>query len=240
MTHIVAGYPDIKTSEELVKRMDGLGVSFIEIQIPFSDPVADGTTLMGAQKVALENNTTTEDVFQLMERLKTTVKTPLLFMTYFNVVYAYGVEAFCKRAGERGVYGLIVPDMPLDEEDTEHYLAACNRHGLHAIQIVSPLTTVERLGQIATVATGFVYCVSRDGITGADTELNPNLSEYLRTVRQYIPIPLALGFGISTRDHVQLALNHADIAVIGSAVVNIYNKEKKLSDVEDFVTEILR
>ncbi len=240
MTHIVAGYPDLKISEKLVKCMDGLGVSFIEIQIPFSDPVTDGTTLMGAQKVALENNTTTEDIFQLMERLKTTVKTQLLFMTYFNVVYAYGVEAFCKRAGELGVYGLIVPDMPLDEEDREHYVSSCTRHGLHAIQIVSPQTTVERLKQIATVATGFVYCVSREGITGEGTTLNPNLSEYLRTVRQYIDIPLALGFGISTREHVQSTLNHADIAVIGSAVVNVYNKEKKLSDVEDFLTEIVR
>ncbi len=240
MTHIVAGYPDMQTSEELVNIMDRVGVSFVEIQIPFSDPVADGPTLMGAQQVALENGTTPEDVFQLTERLQKTVKVPLLFMTYFNVVHSYGVEAFCKRAGELGVYGLIVPDMPMEEEQNEHYLSACKRQGLHAIQIISPLTPRERLKKIAKVASGFVYCVSREGVTGSGTELNPNLSNYLHTVRQYIDIPIALGFGISTRDHVLSALESSDIAVIGSAVVDVYNKEKKLAEVEDFLTEIMR
>jgi tryptophan synthase alpha subunit len=243
MTHIVAGYPDLQTSEKLVEIMDKVGVSFVEIQIPFSDPVSDGQTLMNAQKISLENNTKTEDVFQLVKRLQTKVKVPLLLMTYYNIVYTYGVDAFCKRAASLGIYGLIIPDIPLDEEPTEQYLTICKKYGLHPIQIISPLTPEKRLKKIAEVASGFVYCVSREGLTGSKTDLNPNLEKYLNTVRQYVKLPLALGFGISEKSHVQTALKNADIAVMGSVVVNILNNARdgeKLEAVEKFLTDILK
>ncbi len=243
MTHIVAGYPDLKTSEELVKIMDCVRVSFIEIQIPFSDPVSDGQTLMNAQQISLENNTKTEDVFQLVERLQTEVKTPLLFMTYYNIIHSYGLEAFCKRAASLGMYGLIIPDIPFDEEFSEHYLAICKKYDLHPIQVISPLTPVARLQKIAEIASGFVYCISREGLTGEKNSLNPNLTKYLTTVREYIKLPLALGFGISDKTQVQMALQKADMAVMGSAVVNVFNKAsigKKLLAVESFLTDILR
>jgi tryptophan synthase alpha subunit len=241
MTHIVAGYPDIKISEELVKTMDKVGVSFIEIQIPFSDPVADGPTLMHAQKIALDNGITTERSFQMVKRLQKKIETPLLFMTYYNILHAYGVGKFCKRMAKLGMYGLIVPDIPIDEESSEKYIFYCQKYGIHPIQVISPLTPQERLKEIATVASGFVYCVSREGTTGVKKTLNPNLSEYIKKVKKYIQVPCALGFGISTDDQVKVTLRHVDIAVIGSAVVEIFNQalsNKKLEAVKKFINQI--
>ncbi|MCF7905702.1 tryptophan synthase subunit alpha [Candidatus Gracilibacteria bacterium] len=242
MTHIVAGYPDIETSEELVQMMADTGVTYIEIQIPFSDPIADGPTIMQANQTSLRNGTTTKDCFQLMSRLTKKIKTPLLFMTYFNIVHAQGVENFCCRVHEAGAWGLIVPDIPFDEEAEEHFLRNCKKYNLHAIQVISPLTTDERLKKIAKVASGFVYCVSRLGTTGERKALDPALGSYLTRVRKYIKLPLALGFGISSRAHVEAALTHADIAVMGSKVINLMNetsKGKQIETVQKFLKTIL-
>ncbi len=242
MTHIVAGYPDMDTSEKLVEMMAPLCVQYIEIQIPFSDPIADGPTILHANKVSLENGTTTEDCFRLMSRLTKKVRTPLLFMTYYNIVLAHGTENFCRRAHESGAWGLIVPDMPFDEEKEEHFLTACKKNKLHAIQIISPLTTENRLKKIARIASGFVYCVSRLGTTGEQKELNPELTDYLDRVKKHITLPIALGFGISNKNHIKAALCHADIAVIGSKVINVMNtapEGEKIKTVENFLRTLL-
>lgn len=226
MTHIVAGYPTLRESEKIAEVMLNTGASFLEIQIPFSDPVADGPTIMRANQVALENGTTPEDCFEMLERLKKKSTTPILFMTYYNIVFRYGLERFCKRASEIGCYGLIIPDMPIDEESYDHYLKTCKKFGLHAIQVISPITPDERLKKIGKVASGFVYCVSRTGTTGASQKLDKNLETYLNRVRKYIRVPIALGFGISTKKHVQAALQYADIAVIGSVIINLLDMKK--------------
>jgi len=221
MTHIVAGYPSLKDSESIAELMLDSGVSYLEIQIPFSDPVADGPTIMKANQVALENGTSPEDCFGMMERLKKKSKTPILFMTYYNIVFHYGLEKFCKRAREIGCYGLIIPDMPIDEESYDHYLKTCKKFGLHAIQVISPITPDVRLKKIGKVASGFVYCVSRTGTTGVSQKLDPKLGQYLARVRKYLKVPIALGFGISSKEQVREALKNADIAVVGSAIVNL-------------------
>jgi tryptophan synthase alpha subunit len=159
-------------------------------------------------------------------------------MTYYNILYKYGVKKFCKRAKEVGCYGLIVPDIPIDEEEEERYIQHCLENDLHPIQIVSPLTPDDRLEKIGKAASGFVYCVSRLGTTGAQTELDEKLEEYLSHVRQYIKVPLALGFGISTREHVAMAGRHADIVVMGSKIIDVMNASKpseKISAVENFL-----
>jgi len=241
MSHVVGGYPSMKECEKIVLAMAESGVSFIEIQIPFSDAIADGPTIMRANEKALLNRTTPEDCFALVERLKRKTKVPILMMTYFNVPFRYGLEKFCKRAGEAKVYGLIIPDIPLDEEKYEHYLAYCEKSNLHAIQIVSPITPMERLKKISKVASGFVYCVSTLGTTGERSELNPELSSYLTKVKKYIKLPLALGFGISSKGQVQAALKHADIAVIGSKIINLCNscEGDKVVAVKKFLKNII-
>lgn len=247
MTHIVAGYPNLETSEKLLELMVKNGVDFVEIQIPFSDPVADGPTIMKANQMALESGTKVEDCFKLMKKVtlklrdkngqKNIPNSKFLFMTYFNIVHHYGVEKFCKRAAECGCYGLIVPDMPIDEEGQEKYLENCKRYGLKAIQIISPLTPERRLKKIAKSADGFVYCVSRFGTTGQEAALNPKLSAYLKKVKKYIKVPLAVGFGISTKAHVEAVWKGADIAVIGSKIINILN-EGGVDGVRKFLLEI--
>jgi len=236
MTHTVAGYPSMEKCEELVQVMDKAGVGFIEIQIPFSDPVADGPTIMEANKVALDRGVKVEDCFMLMERLHEKVTTPLLFMSYFNILLQYGVNEFCKRAAEAGCYGLIVPDMPIDEEDAEGYLAACENYGLVAIQIVSPLTPNERLQKIGEVASGFVYCVAKYGVTGSvGGEIE--LSDYLKRVKKYVDVPLAVGFGISERKQIEKVWQNAEIAVVGSAIIRLMNSEG-LEAVQRFLISI--
>ena len=234
MTHIVAGYPSLKESEDMVMAMSEAGVSFIEIQIPFSDPVADGSTIMQASQAALENGVKVEDCFKMMRRLSKKIQTPLLFMTYYNILHNYGVEKFCKDAKEAGCYGFIVPDIPIDEEKQEHYLELCDKYGLNPIQVISPITPESRLKEVAKHARGCVYCVSRYGTTGAQEDLNPELASYLKKVRKHVDLPLAVGFGISKKSHVAAVCKHADIAVIGSAFIG-----KKPADVKSALEEFL-
>lgn len=229
MTHIVAGYPSLKKSEELLHLMADCGADFIEIQIPFSDPVADGPTIMKANQAALDRGTKVEDCFRLMQKMsldsEISGKPKFLFMTYFNILHHYGVGKFCKKAAECGCHGLIVPDMPIDEEDQEKYLENCRKYGLKPIQVISPLTPYRRLKMIAKVAEGFVYCVSRFGTTGQGGGLNPKLSGYLKKVKKYIDLPLAVGFGISNKADVEAVWREADIAVIGSKIVSIVEND---------------
>jgi tryptophan synthase alpha chain len=239
MSHIVGGYPDMRTSEELVIEMNKAGVSFVEIQIPFSDPIADGPTLMQANQEALDAGVTPEDCFQLMERLEKKVSVPLLFMTYFNVVHHYGVEAFCKRAQAAGAYGLIVPDMPLDEEPYDHFIALCEKYELHAIQVLSPLTPDRRLKKIAEVASGFVYCVARKGTTGVQSDVSASLGGYLENARKFISLPLAVGFGISNQEHVGQVLEHADVAVMGSKVINLIKEGNSPLEIGQWLKNVI-
>lgn len=238
MTHVVAGYPTMSECENIVLAMAEAGVSFIEVQIPFSDPIADGPTIMQANEKAILNGVTPEDGFTLIKKLKKKVKIPILIMTYFNIPFRYGLEAFCKKAKEAQVYGLIIPDIPIDEEIHENYLGLCKKYNLHAIQIISPITPKNRLQKIAKVASGFVYCVSTLGTTGERAKLNPTLISYLNEVRKYIKVPLALGFGISNKKQILSALQYADIAVIGSKIMNLCNASKKnnATTVKKFLT----
>ena len=238
MTHIVAGYPNMKKCKSVAKLMAESGVDFIEIQIPFSDPVADGPTIMGANQKALASGVKVKDCFQLMKELNSEIETPLLFMSYFNILHSYGVDKFCKKAKACGCYGLIVPDIPLDEEEHEGYLEACKNHGLKAIQIVSPITSEARLKKIARVADGFVYCVSRFGTTGVKAKLNLQLEKYLKRVKKYIDLPLAVGFGISNKKQVKMVGENAEIAVIGSKIMNSMN-DGGLKAVKKFLKSVL-
>ncbi|OGJ55200.1 tryptophan synthase subunit alpha, partial [Candidatus Peregrinibacteria bacterium RIFOXYC2_FULL_33_13] len=211
-------------------------------QIPFSDPIADGQTIMRANALAQKNKITVEDCFKLLEKLKQRVKIPLLFMTYYNIPFTYGLERFCHKAKESGCYGLIIPDIPFDEEKQEHYLSICKRYKLHAIQIISLLTPENRLKKIAKIASGFIYCVSRTGTTGESKNVQKNLDKNLKIIKKIIKVPLALGFGISTKQQIEYLRQKAEILVIGSKILNIYNhaaKFEKMNEVNSFLSTLL-
>ena len=239
MTHIVAGYPTMEESERIAETMLDIPVGFLEIQIPFSDPIGDGPTITKACRTALDAGGKVEDCFQLMERLQKKTEIPILFMTYYNIIFQYGVAAFCKRASQLGVYGLIVPDLPFDTEGEECFFESCRTYGLKAIHIVSPLTPEERLKQLGNIAEGFVYCVSGFGITGTKQSRKESLEDYLGRVRMHIKIPLALGFGISSKEGIEQAGEVADIVVIGSKILSMYRDdpgEEGLQKIRDLLS----
>ena len=222
MTHIVAGYPSLKESEDIATTMFEAGIDFLEIQIPFSDPIGDGPVITKACRSAIASGMTVEKSFQLMAKLKPKTKIPLLFMTYYNIIFHYGGEAFCKRAEDLGCYGLIIPDLPFDEESYDHFRAHAQKHHLKIIQLVSPITPEDRLKHIGEVAEGFVYCVAGFGTTGSTLSQKEEVGHYLERVRKYIKVPLALGFGICTKEEMNKAGKVADIIVIGSQILKLY------------------
>lgn len=248
MTHVVVGYPSLKETIELVKLMEQLGVDFVELQIPFSDPLADGPTIMKACEASLKNGTKVKDAFDIAKKLSKEVKIPLLFMAYYNTVFKYrrglfsdenGTKKFCMDAKNAGISGLIVPDMPLEEESEEHFIKYCEEVGLHHIRVISPASTDDRLAKNSKVANGFVYFTARQGITGAKNTLDPKLVSNLKTVRQFFKIPIAVGFGISKKEHIQAIKPYADIAIVGSAIIDIINKGKDYPKrVESFLKEL--
>jgi len=224
MTHVVVGYPNLKKTVELVKVMSESGADFVELQIPFSDPLADGPTITVACEKSLAQGTRVSDAFTVARKLSGEVTTPLLFMAYYNTVFKYGVSKFCKNAARSGISGLIIPDMSLEEEKREHLSRYAKENGLYLIRVVAPVSTEARLRKNARVAGGFVYCSARQGTTGVRKELSSGLSDYIRTVRRFFDVPLAVGFGISKREQVEQISRHADIAVVGSAIIDVINK----------------
>lgn len=227
MTHVVVGYPSLEETITTVETMTQAGVDFVELQIPFSDPLADGPTIQHACETALAHGIKVTDAFAVAEELSQKVDIPLLFMGYFNTVLQYGVEKFCADAAKSGIAGLIIPDAPLEAAEHEGVLVACEKYDLHNIITLSPASTDERLQKNAPVASGFIYCMARQGVTGVQDTLNPQTAQYLERVKRYLDTPLAIGFGISKPEHVQALKGHADIAVIGSAIINILRDTPK-------------
>lgn len=240
MTHVVIGYPSLKETEDLILMMDKAGVDFIELQIPFSDPLADGPAIMEACETSLKNGTKVKDAFAVAKKLSKQIKTPLLFMAYFNTVYKYGIEKFCFDSKRVGIKGVIVPDFPLEEEQSEHFNRSVKENKLLNIKVLSPASTEERIIMNSKVATGFIYCTARQGITGTQKGFDKSVIKYLKTVKKHFNIPVALGFGISKREHIDQMKGYADMAVVGSAILDIINAHKNdyLENVSNFLKEL--
>ncbi|MCL4128951.1 UNVERIFIED_CONTAM: hypothetical protein GTU68_051874 [Idotea baltica] len=241
MTHVVLGYPSLEESMDIVREMAKAGASIIELQIPFSDPMADGPTIMRANESALEKGCKVADCMSAMKTLAAELETPLLFMSYFNILFSYGVEKFCKDAAEAGAAGMIVPDVPI-EENQEGYWTHAKANGLAAIPLVSPITSDTRLQQIANVANdSFVYCVSMTGTTGAAEAVPAELKEYLGRVKKTFSCPVAVGFGINSVEQVRALAGIADLAIVGSAMIKkIADKssEQYLAEVREFTAAL--
>ena len=239
MTHVIVGFPTLQKTKELVLALAKGGSDFIELQIPFSDPIADGPTIMKASDIALRNGTTTHDAMQLMKEISTAVEIPILFMCYYNTVYKYGVETFCKDAAAHGAAGLIIPDIPPEEEQYEHIIEIVKKYNLILIRVISPASSLQRLQKNAKYAEGFVYCVSRFGVTGNSGGLDPRLCDYLERVAETFNIPRAVGFGIAARTQVKALKNNAEIAVVGSAIVEkVLLNPKSFSEIEVFIRSL--
>ena len=223
MAHVVVGYPDLEKSFEMVKAIVSAGVDLMELQIPFSEPIADGPVILKANQSALAEGVRVDDCFEFARRVTRAFDIPFLFMTYYNIVFKRGEERFFAEAKEAGIRGTIVPDVP--PEEGESYNAAALAHGIDPIFILSPTTTPNRLAYLAGFGRGFFYCVARKGITGAKTTFSTELDEFLGRCRSVTQLPLALGFGVSRREDVDFLKGKVEIAVVGSQALRILNTD---------------
>ncbi|MDD2464089.1 MAG: tryptophan synthase subunit alpha [Desulfobulbus sp.] len=224
MTHLVLGYPSLAVNREVIAQMAANGVDCIELQIPFSEPIADGPVILKANQQSLDTEITVEECFRFGQEMAAEFPgVRFLFMTYYNIVFKYGEEAFLRRTQKIGFCGTIVPDLPPEEGET--YLTTSEALGLSAIQFFTPTSTDERMREIAALAKGFVYCVARRGVTGKQTTFDNSLSTYLSRCRQATDLPLAVGFGISNRKDVAMLQGQADMAVIGTATIKLVDSQ---------------
>lgn len=216
---LTVGYPTIDASKELILAIAAGGADLIEIGIPFSDPLADGATVQRASQVALENGASLATGFELAAHARANgVEIPLVFMGYVNPFFQYGIENLAADSARIGVDGYIVPDLPIEESD-DFRLPLAER-GVDLIYMVAPTSTDRRIAQVAERAHGFVYCVALTGVTGARSSMADNLGPYIDKVRAQVDAPLAIGFGISTPDHVRQAAEIGDGVVVASALIN--------------------
>lgn len=215
---ITAGDPNLEITEELVYEMAAAGADLIELGIPFSDPVAEGPIIQAADDRALSAGFTTDQLFDLVKKIRLTCDVPLVFMTYANPVFRYGTEKFLGRCKEVGIDGLIVPDIPYEER--MEIKPFCEAYGITLISMITP-TSKERIRRIVAEAEGFVYCVSSLGVTGIRSEFAANLKEMIDTVKEVKEIPCALGFGISSKEQVAELSGLCDGIIVGSAIVKM-------------------
>jgi tryptophan synthase alpha chain len=229
--YLTVGFPERESALELVPRLVAAGADMVELGVPFSDPLADGATVQRATERAIKNRVNVpyclDTVRQLRER---GVAVPLLFMGYLNPMLQYGLERFCADAQAAGVDGLIVPDLP--PEESGPLSAACRAHDLDLIHLLAPTSTESRIGHVIEQASGFIYCVSLTGVTGARAKLPLELPAFLSRVRAQTQTPLAVGFGISQPQHAQQVAQIADGIVVGSALLNVVEQG---GDLEAFV-----
>lgn len=222
--YITAGHPDIATSLTLAPVVANIA-DIIEVGIPFSDPVADGPIIQASTQVALSHGTRIEHCFQVVSAIRRVSDRPVVFLTYYNPVLRYGLERFASECGTAEVDGVICADLP-PEESTPLY-EALEAGAVHLIPMVAPTSTDERLSRAARSAGGFVYCVSRTGVTGIRDELNTDLSAFLSRVRRFSPLPRAVGFGVSTPQQARDVARLCEGVIIGSALVNLISKTPK-------------
>ncbi len=220
--YITAGDPSMEVTGELVQVLASSGADIIEIGVPFSDPQADGPVIQASSARALERGATLGKVLDLVRRVSREVDVPLVLMGYFNPVLRYGPERFATEAAEAGVAGVIIPDLPFDEDPDFYRLLGSK--GVHGVFMVAPNTATSRLEALGRQASGFVYCVSLYGITGDARGPVEHLGAYLETVKKYVSVPLAVGFGIDGPEKAADAAWHADGVVVGSALVKIIER----------------
>lgn len=236
--YITAGYPDIETTEKLILAMAEEGADLIEIGIPFSDPTAEGPVIQNAIETALSQGLKTDDVFDMVGRLREKIDIPLVFMTYANIVYGYGAERFMEKSEQVGIQGLILPDVPFEEK--EEFSRLARQHDIEMISLVSP-TSKERITKIAQEAEGFIYVVSSLGVTGTRSEITTDLSEMIEVIRSADPeLPAAIGFGISGPKQAQEMSRYADGVIVGSAIIQLIDEygEEAEEPVRQFTRDI--
>ncbi len=219
MPYVTIGWPELGDTERIVPAMIAGGADIIELGVPFSDPIADGPTIQRTSQQALANGVTPEYALEVAERLRAGgVEAPLLFMGYYNPIFSYGIEKYAAACARVGIDGLLIPDLPPEESDPIR--DACLAAGINLIYFLAPTSTPDRVAAVMQRANGFIYLISLTGVTGARSELPLGLADYVARVRGHASLPLAIGFGISQREHVARVEQLVDGVVCGTALLN--------------------
>lgn len=232
---ITCGDPDIETTEKIIRSAAQNGADLIELGIPFSDPTAEGPVIQAANIRALANGVTTDTIFEMVRRIRSDVKIPMVFMTYANVVFSYDADKFISTCQEIGIDGLILPDLPFEEK--AEFLPICQKYGVDLISLIAP-TSDKRIAMICKEAEGFLYIVSSLGVTGTRSEITTDLSDLVSLVCENTDIPCAIGFGISTPEQAAKMAALSDGAIVGSAIIKIIEKYGK--DAAEHVGEYIK
>ena len=235
--YFMCGYPSALQSIKLALAAAQMGADVIELGMPFSDPLADGATIQHAGHIALEHGMTINGCFEIAFEISTRSDVPLILMGYYNPILVYGLETFCQRAVASGVCGLIIPDLPPEEAEPLQY--AAQKHGLSLIFLIPPTTPDERITQIAKLARSgygsFLYCVALNGVTGARATLPSDLQVFIKRVKDYTKeyqLPIAVGFGISTPQHITALISFVEGVVVGSAIVKLIDEHVEGEQIE--------
>lgn len=222
MTHMVLGHPSFEDNLRMLDAMSDAGAGIVELQFPFSEPIADGPVFVRANQASLERGTKVADCFSFMEKARRRFDAPLLMMGYYNTVFRMGEEAFCGRLKDAGGCGFILADLPAElGKELDGHAA---KHDLAHIQIITPNTTPERRREIAALGSGFLYCVARKGVTGKRTDFGAGIRAYLDELRAVTALPLAVGFGVRCKEDVSALEGRADIVITGTAALEAYEK----------------
>ena len=235
MTHIVLGYPSFETNRQVIAQMVENGVDCIEMQIPFSEPMADGPVILKANQDSLAQGTTVQECLEFGAEMAATHNIPFLFMTYYNIIFKYGERAFFTAAKAGAIQGLIVPDLP--PEMSPDFFSYARETDIAPILIYAPTSTDSRMKELNTFGAGFIYCVARRGVTGAKSEFGEEFNAYLGRCRAATNLPLAVGFGIQDRNDVDAIIGKADMAVIGSRTIQLVD-EKGVKAVGPFISSL--
>lgn len=216
--YIMAGDGGLNNLKETILKLQQLGVTAIEVGIPFTDPVADGPTIQKAGERALANGTTLGKVLNTLRDFANELTIPLVAMTYLNPVLAYGVEQFARDAYQAGIRGVIIPDMPLEESDIVQ--PSLRNHNIDLVQLVTLTSTKERIERLTKASEGFIYAVTVNGITGERSSFQDSLEEHFKRIKSYTDLPVLAGFGISNPSHVQSFSSFSDGVIVGSKIVD--------------------
>jgi tryptophan synthase alpha chain len=223
MTHLVLGYPSFEVNRQVIDAMVAGGVDLMELQIPFSEPVADGPMIAKANQESLTHGVRVDQCLDFAADIIRRHDIPFLFMTYYNILFRRGVAEFIDAAAGIGIRGCIIPDLP--PEEGYEYLTLSRKAGLAPIQIFAPTSTDERMRYLADHGDGFIYCVARRGVTGSKTDFDADFNAYIARCRQATGLPLAVGFGIRSREDVRYLEGKADIAVIGTETIRLVEEK---------------
>jgi tryptophan synthase alpha chain len=235
IAYVTAGYPSIEATLKIVPILAENGCDIIELGIPFSDPMADGATIQHASYCALQNGATPQRCLDMVKELRKKTAIPLIFMTYYNPVYNYGLDKFCKASADNGVDGLIVPDLTPDEGAELENIT--NKLGMDLIYLLSPTSTRKRIELVSKKSRGFIYMVSLTGVTGARDNMKLDIDNFIAAVRKATNMPLCVGFGISTPEQAKQVSQIADGVIIGSRIIKLMEKEDDFVSVGQFIKE---